>query len=195
MARPAAKRSRIEQAAIALFAERGLSATTIKDIATRAGVTEGALYRHYSGKLDMGWKLYHREVDIFLSDFAPVLDGTKGTLEEKLLRAVEFIYRYYRDAPDRLVFVLLARRSFPREGLGKGFAGPDPDEVVQRFVKREIRAGRARKGNAVLLTAMLRGVVLEPILMHRDGRLRKHPIHLVSSVAAACAAILAKEKP
>ena len=45
MARPAAKKHSIEQAAIALFAGKGLSSTTIKDIAAGAGVTQGALYR------------------------------------------------------------------------------------------------------------------------------------------------------
>ena len=66
MARPAAKRHSMEQAAIALFARKGLSSTTIKDIAAGAGVTQGALYRHYSGKTQMAWELYSREVDLFL---------------------------------------------------------------------------------------------------------------------------------
>ena len=62
MGRPAVKKHDIEEAAIRLFARRGLAATTVKDIAGAAGVTEGALYRHWPGKNDMAWELYHREV-------------------------------------------------------------------------------------------------------------------------------------
>ncbi len=190
MARPAAKRSSIEQAAISLFARKGLTSTTIKDIAASAGVTEGALYRHYSGKIQMAWELYRREVEVFLAGLSPILDQAGPTTQEKLLAAVRFIYQYYKDAPETLVFVLLARRSFPQKDTSFEPVDTDPDDVIQRFIEREMPSGRSSKSNAVLLTAMLRGVVLEPILMHRDGRLRSHPTALAEKVGAACVAIL-----
>ena len=190
MARPAVKRPGIERAAISLFARKGLSSTTIKDIADSAGVTEGALYRHYPGKIQMAWELYRREVEVFLAGLEPILDERGPALAEKLQAAVKFIYRYYRDAPETLVFVLLARRSFPQEYIAGKSAGANPDDVIQRFIERELPSGRASKSDAALMTAMLRGVVLEPILMHRDGRLRAHPTRLAGKVAAACVAIV-----
>lgn len=38
------------RAAISLFASRGVAATTTREIATEAGVSEGAIYRHFTGK-------------------------------------------------------------------------------------------------------------------------------------------------
>lgn len=41
------------QAAVEVFTERGYEAATVADIAERAGVTTGAVYSHFRGKLDL----------------------------------------------------------------------------------------------------------------------------------------------
>ena len=74
MARPAVKKGRMEEAAMGLFATKGLAKTTVRDIAQTAKVAEGALYRHWSGKNDMAWELYHREVRAFAELLRPMLD-------------------------------------------------------------------------------------------------------------------------
>jgi TetR/AcrR family transcriptional regulator, regulator of cefoperazone and chloramphenicol sensitivity len=43
-------RARIREAAIALFAEKGIAATTIRDIAQAAGVSSGLLRHHFGSK-------------------------------------------------------------------------------------------------------------------------------------------------
>ena len=51
--RTAATRGAIVGAARKLFAEGGYEATTIEDIARRAGVSKGALYHHYADKAEV----------------------------------------------------------------------------------------------------------------------------------------------
>ncbi len=46
-------RDALVAAALAEFTEKGYEAATVTDIAERAGVTTGALYAHFSGKLDL----------------------------------------------------------------------------------------------------------------------------------------------
>lgn len=46
-------RLRIIQCALELFAEQGISATNLSQIATRAGVTRGAIYWNFKNKLDL----------------------------------------------------------------------------------------------------------------------------------------------
>ncbi len=46
-------RERITQVALEVFAERGLHGTTMVEIAKRAGVTGGALYRYFENKEDL----------------------------------------------------------------------------------------------------------------------------------------------
>ena len=190
MGRPAAKKRDIEEAAIKLFAGRGLAATTIKDIATAAGVTEGALCRHYAGKNDMAWKLYCREVRAFTAELEPILLDPSAALRDCLTEAIRFIYRYYGSHPDRLAFVMLTRQGLPAQHLDDD--GVDPDEVMIRFITRRRHSGeiRADAGSPTLLMSMLRGVVLEPIYMHRYGRMKTEPIRMAGKVTEACMRIL-----
>jgi len=62
-------RGRLEQAALALYAERGFDNTTVADIAARAGLTERTFFRHFADKRE-------------------VLFWGAGSLQEFLVRAV-----------------------------------------------------------------------------------------------------------
>ena len=46
-------RERLVQAAFALYAERGFEATTVADIAERAGLTERTFFRHFADKREV----------------------------------------------------------------------------------------------------------------------------------------------
>ena len=188
MARPVVKKDSIDDAAIELFATKGLAATTIRDIATAAGVAEGALYRHYRGKDDMAWRLYCRETAAFITAFEPILAAGDEPLADRLLAAVRFLYDYYRQAPHRLTFVLLSREGFP----GQRIPDPqvDPDLTVIRFLKREMAAGTIPPADPALMMSLVRGVVLQPILMHRYGKLARHPLELAEEIAAALMRVL-----
>lgn len=73
------RRGEILDAALQVFGEKGYEAGTMREIAARVGVTEPALYRHYSGKeallLDLVAKAGDRitaEAEVQLKDFAPI---------------------------------------------------------------------------------------------------------------------------
>ena len=58
--RPRARNARpkIERAALELFIKDGVDAATTRNIADVAGVSEGALYRHYKGKDELALTLF-----------------------------------------------------------------------------------------------------------------------------------------
>ena len=49
---------KIERAALKLFVNEGVDAATTREIAEEAGVSEGALYRHYKGKDELALALF-----------------------------------------------------------------------------------------------------------------------------------------
>jgi len=188
MARPVVKKAQIESAAVALFATRGLARTTIRQIAERAGVAEGTLYRHWPGKDEMAWQLYRREVERFSARLEAVLAGEGPALAERLAAGVRFIYRYYDAHPVEFSFILLTQHGFPGETI------PDPHrnpyDIVTRFVAAAMERGELPAGDAGLAAALLMGVVLQPVVMHRYGRLTRPPIELAEEVAAAALAAI-----
>jgi AcrR family transcriptional regulator len=62
-------RGRLEQAALALYSERGFEPTTVAEIAKRAGLTERTFFRHFADKRE-------------------VLFGGAGQLQELIVSAV-----------------------------------------------------------------------------------------------------------
>ena len=62
-------RGRLQEAALALYAERGFDQTTVAEIAARAGVTERTFYRHFADKRE-------------------VLFGGSAVLKERILTGV-----------------------------------------------------------------------------------------------------------
>lgn len=81
------RRKVIEDAAAALFAERGYGGTRLEDIAARAGITKQLLYRHFADKTALYLALLERHRQD-LDSFAGAIPTT-GTLEERLRAVVE----------------------------------------------------------------------------------------------------------
>src|ERR1700736_1824174 len=52
------KRPAIVAAATALFAARGVDATSMREVADAAGVREAAIYRHFRGKEEMAQEIF-----------------------------------------------------------------------------------------------------------------------------------------
>ncbi|WP_188260311.1 TetR/AcrR family transcriptional regulator [Azospirillum tabaci] len=100
-------RNKVRDAAIALFAQKGVKATTIKDIARAAGVSEGALYRHWASKEDLAAALFAAEYTA-LSHSLREAAGS-GPAPERLRRVIVWAFGLVEAAPDRARFLLLSQ--------------------------------------------------------------------------------------
>jgi AcrR family transcriptional regulator len=76
-AKDASMADRIIEAAIAVFGERGLQATTIKEIADRAGVASGSVYTCFKDKEDLFRASVQQGWAFFLSEMANLAYSTK----------------------------------------------------------------------------------------------------------------------
>jgi len=77
-------RADIVRAARALFAEHGFSATTTAEVAAQAGVTVGALFHHFRGKVELFGAVFDEldeEMDTYARGRAQQIGGIKGFLE------------------------------------------------------------------------------------------------------------------
>lgn len=86
------KQLKIVQAAAEIFAQKGFAASSTSEIAQRAGVAEGTIFRHYKTKKDLLLSIVAPVMGkliapFVLRDFNKVLDGSYDSYEE-LLRAI-----------------------------------------------------------------------------------------------------------
>ncbi len=78
--RGAATAERILDAAEGLFAERGYSATTLRDVATRVGIQNPSLYNHFESKEALYAAVLERDIGPVLEALSEfLLDGSEGS--------------------------------------------------------------------------------------------------------------------
>src|SRR5687767_14007298 len=70
------RRQQIEDAASALFRERGYAATSVRDIAQALNLQGGSLYAHMASKEDVLWSIVSRAADRFNQEVAPLAAAT-----------------------------------------------------------------------------------------------------------------------
>lgn len=86
------KQIKIVEAAIEVFSEKGYAGSSTSEIASRAGVAEGTIFRHYKTKKDLLMSIVlpmmlHTMGPLFAKEFAKVIKTTYGSIED-FLRSV-----------------------------------------------------------------------------------------------------------
>jgi AcrR family transcriptional regulator len=150
-------RPKIEKAALELFIRDGIDAATTRGIADTAGVSEGALYRHYKGKDELALALFmqtHNQLgEMMLGAFSE-----DGTIEDKVRRAVT-AYCAFADE-DWLSFsyhLVSLNRYLPHDTK----RDDDPVSVVEKLIEHLMDSGEIPRGDSAILAAMSLGVVMQ----------------------------------
>lgn len=99
------KRDSICEAALELFADQGIEKTTIRDIATRANASEGALYRHFDGKADLAAWLYDRCTKELRTRLEKAAENA-ATPRERLEALVRSLFDFYASRPSSCKYLL-----------------------------------------------------------------------------------------
>ena len=73
-AQPASRRDELLDLAATMFAERGLKATTVRDIADSAGILSGSLYHHFKSKEQMVEEVLRDFLDWLFARYQEILD-------------------------------------------------------------------------------------------------------------------------
>lgn len=180
------KKKLIEASAMELFARHGFAGTTIKEIAQKSGVTEGALYRHYSGKEELALALFEREL-------AAVRDQLMAALaiEErpvgKLRAVIHYLYDSYRKEPWPLLFVIL---NF--QNLQGGPALDDKAHIYDFIIDftKNLFEPTGDRGDHEFRATLVTGLVVQPIIFHYYKKLPRHPLEYVDEVTRCCCRLI-----
>ncbi len=161
------RKEKIISAAISLVAKKGLSAATIRAIASLAGVTEGAIYRHFQNKEALIRSIYQRIVLEMVNAKEKIAEGPES-LREKINEWVCVTYEYYDEHPDAFIFLYLTPHKFDEAD----------EEIIDRqgelFMKmiQEAQArGEARPMDPGLALSHFTGIELSLPRLINEGRL------------------------
>jgi AcrR family transcriptional regulator len=190
MTRGAATRERIIQGALRLFAEKGVDATSIRDIASSAAISEPAIYRHFRSKEDLVWEIFwsgYRDLGALLGSIE-----AKGGLRERLTVMVETICALFDRDQALFRFLLLTQHG----QLGKiTEREKSPVQVLHDQLAAAIKAGALPQQNAELATSTVFGIVLQAATFRIYGRLDQPLAQYAPSLAASCWAALNAPAP
>jgi AcrR family transcriptional regulator len=121
-------RERLLVAGAASFAERGLHATQVADLAKRAGVSVGAFYRYFRDKDELYRAIVQPRFDVYLDTLRSLRDGLRTASLAERLGVLRDVFRrtFATHLEDPTAFLL-----WYRHGHG---AGDENDTVVAAFV-------------------------------------------------------------
>jgi TetR/AcrR family transcriptional regulator, cholesterol catabolism regulator len=184
-----------------LFAERGLRATTVRDIAEAAGILSGSLYHHFDSKESMVDEILRGFLDDLFHRYETIVGkglGPRATLEAVVVASFEAIdehhsavaiyqaeSRHLAEQPrfgyirDRLVEFRNLWRDVLRAGVADGTFRPDLDvELTYRFLRDTVWVGVSwyRPGGAISIediAAQYLSIVLDGMVTRRRPVRRK----------------------
>ena len=160
-------RDRIEKAAIRLFVEKGVAETSVRDIARAVDISEGALYRHFISKDQLVWAAFERHY----VEFAGRLDALahpEATARGQLAAMIRGFCDAHDEDPTLFRFLLFVQHG----QLGKLAPGtPTPVDAVRSVVERGIASREIPAQHPDLATALVFGIVLQPVTFAAYGRL------------------------
>ncbi|MCZ7439166.1 TetR/AcrR family transcriptional regulator [Micromonospora sp. WMMC241] len=89
-------RQRLFVAAVELIAEQGFSATTVDDIAARAGVAKGTVYYNFESKTVLFEELLRHGIGLLTAEFRAAVDGLppREALAALVRAELDYIRRY-----------------------------------------------------------------------------------------------------
>lgn len=91
-----ATRQKLYEAAVTLIAEQGFSATTVDEIAERAGVAKGTVYYNFASKSELFTELLRHGVGLLTADFRDAVAGRppKDAIAALVRAQLAYIQRY-----------------------------------------------------------------------------------------------------
>jgi len=154
------KRERILNAGIAVFAEKGFHETKISEIAKKAKVADGTIYRYFENKDDLLMSCFDEIITVKLNEVKIKLEKipNKG---DKLISFIDAHIKAFTENPSIAKFMILELRQSPE--FYKKYPKFWPIKRYLAYLKRlceeAIEAGKIKPVNPSVLTIMLFGMM------------------------------------
>jgi AcrR family transcriptional regulator len=152
---PLSKREAVLQAALELFAERTFGATPVPEIADRAHVGAGTVYRYFAGKEELANVLF-RDCKAAMREALRVALSGSGDVREQFRLLWRGLCRFAVEQPRMLRFLELQHHGDYLDPESRAVSAK-LFESAERFVREGQRSGAIRAGRPGVLVALVFG--------------------------------------
>ncbi|HLZ55882.1 MAG TPA: TetR family transcriptional regulator [Ktedonosporobacter sp.] len=142
-------REQLLEAALPIFREKGYGATTLDDIARKAGTTRGAIYWHFGGKAELFNTMVREQYNRSVADFITIFKMDSAPVEKLRTLLVKMISYPEEDSDYRTMLELVSWKTeaFPElaEGIQEKVQGTrEFIKHIAALIQRGIDAGEIR---------------------------------------------------
>ncbi|MGH3055395.1 MAG: TetR/AcrR family transcriptional regulator, partial [Gaiellaceae bacterium] len=165
-------------AALDQFVERGFAATRLEDVARRAGVTKGTMYRYFAGKTELFQAVVRGSVVPQIEAFERAIASSEGPSRELLVQFAQgWMERVYRTSISGLAKLVIAEAAnFPE--LARFYQTEVIERAVRavkRVIERGVERGEFRNVDVDAAAFVLRApLILAAIWKHSMNKLESH---------------------
>jgi AcrR family transcriptional regulator len=186
------KKDAILEAALGLFAEKGVDGATTREIAERAKTAEGNLYRHFEGKDDLVRQLFQASARQFATTLEEVT-GEEADPAARLAALVRGIFTFAEKNPAAFSYLLASHPSaMPKDR--DTLLGPYPMRLFVETIVRGVSGGAFRPVDPVLATGWIVAMAQRAVLLARMGFLADDRERIIDETVAATARLLAPDR-
>lgn len=177
-------KEKVERAASELFAASGVDGVSIGEIAAAAGVSQGALYRHYPSKEELAWSLFSEAYLRTGVELDALRSAGRGFAARVAAMVSHFCVLYDRD-PSLFRFMLIAQHGM----LARlRYDQRTPIDVIADTVSDAVSVGEISPLDPQVAAAAVIGVVLQTAIFHLYGRLAGELARYAPGLASAAIA-------
>ena len=178
------RRGEIVDATVRLVARQGVSGASIRQIASEAGVTEGALYRHFASKDDLCQQAYQQIVADMVAEKEQMLRLRADSLSVLLRHWIRLSFEYFDRYPEAFTYVLLTTYDFTESDITRR-----QGRMFSELLAEATRAGEFPEMDPVLAMSHFSGLMLNIPRLINEGTLAPPALQYVDSVPSAVNAV------
>lgn len=181
-------RDKICKAALSLFTKSGIKATTTKQIAREAGISEGTIYIYFKSKDELAYELFAEHMFGFRNELLGAVSGADDSTTE-LKNLITAFYHYARNEPVKYAYINIGH-STELKKLDKDFE--KPKDVFVKMIETGVQKSYFRKIDPNIAASYIIGMITRSIMFFNNGMIHCSYDELVCQTVESSKAILAK---
>ena len=179
-------KNKISNVALSLFIKKGIKGTTTKEIARKAGIAEGTIYKHFKSKGDIALELFTKNMDKLREK---LLENTTSIIDPKYLLKVliQNFFDFAKSEPKAYSYIMEAHatelKKVPKEI-------PKPKDIFINAIRLGIKKGDFRRIDENLGAALVIGMITRTVLFFNSGFIDTEYSKLVAEVVDSAIRVL-----